>query len=135
MKRLFVSSLAVVAIAGWTCLQAVGDEKRAESKGDQGDKPEVKTIHGEVVDLACYLGHGSKGDKHKQCATECINGGLPVGILTDKDVYLIIGDHKPINDKLAPLAAQKIKVTGEVSKRNGVHLIVVKDPAKDIVKE
>gem|GEM_PF-6621982 len=35
---------------------------------------------GEVVDMACYLDHGATGEKHAECARECIESGLPVGI-------------------------------------------------------
>jgi hypothetical protein len=132
MKKWFISSLAVAVVAGWTVTSVIADEDKHD-KGKPEKKPE--TIQGEVIDMACYLDHGAHGDKHKECAVTCIKGGLPVGILTDKEVYLIIGDHKPINDKLEALAAQKVKVTGVVSHNKGVHMIVVKDPDKDIVKE
>jgi hypothetical protein len=47
-----------------------------------------------------------------------------VGILTpDNEVYLIVGEHKPINDKLAPLAAKTITVEGKVVERNGMKMI------------
>jgi hypothetical protein len=127
MKKAIISVLVIAVVAGWS--MAIARAAETEEKG------KVETITGEVVDMNCYLDHGAKGEKHKQCATTCIQGGLPVGILTDKTVYLIVGDHKPINDKLAPLAAEKVKVTGEVASRQGVHLIMVKDPDKDIVKE
>lgn len=128
MKKILISSLAIVALTGWATWSAIADEeKKAEG--------EVKTIKGEVVDMVCYLDHGAKGEKHKACANKCIAGGLPVGILADQDVYLIVGDHKPINDKLASLAAQDVKVTGKVVHRKGVHMIEVKDPDKDIVAE
>ena len=62
---------------------------------------ETKTVTGEVVDLMCYLDHGAKGEKHASCAQMCIKSGGPVGILTaDNKLYLIIGEHKPINDQL-----------------------------------
>ena len=30
------------------------------------------TVKGEVLDMACYLDHGAKGEKHKGCAEKCI---------------------------------------------------------------
>jgi hypothetical protein len=85
---------------------------------------ETKTIKGEVVDLMCYLDHGAKGEKHAGCARTCIKSGGPVGILTsDDELYLIIGEHKPINDKLAPYAAKIITVKGKVVERDGMKMI------------
>lgn len=85
---------------------------------------DAKTVKGEVVDLMCYLDHGAKGAKHASCAKMCIESGGPVGILTaDNQLYLIIGEHKPINDKLAPLAAKIITVKGKVVERDGMKMI------------
>ena len=85
---------------------------------------ETKTIKGEVVDLMCYLDHGAKGEKHAACATKCIKSGGPVGILTSDDqVYLIIGEHKPMNDELASYAAKIITVKGKVVERHGMKMI------------
>ncbi len=85
---------------------------------------ETKSIKGEVVDLMCYLDHGAKGEKHASCAKTCIESGGPVGILTeDNQLYLVIGEHKPLNDKLAPLAAKTVSLKGKVVERNGMKMI------------
>jgi hypothetical protein len=82
------------------------------------------TIKGEVVDMMCYLDHGAHGDKHAGCAEKCIKSGGPVGILTaDKKLYLVVGDHKPMNDELAALAAKTVTLKGKVVSRDGVNMI------------
>ena len=84
----------------------------------------TQTLKGEVVDLMCYLDHGAKGEKHKGCATKCIKSGGPVGLLTpDGQVYLVIGDHKPINDQLADKAAETVTLKGKVVERGGMKMI------------
>ena len=84
----------------------------------------TQSIKGEVVDLMCYLDHGAKGEKHKGCAKKCIESGGPVGLLTaDDQVYLVIGDHKPINKELAAKAAQTVTLKGKVVERNGMKMI------------
>jgi hypothetical protein len=81
-------------------------------------------VTGEVVDLMCYLDHGAKGNDHAGCANMCIESGGPTGILTkDNQLYLIVGEHKPMNDQLAPLAAKTITVTGKVVERDGMKMI------------
>lgn len=85
---------------------------------------EDQTITGEVVDLMCYLDHGAKGDKHAACCEKCISSGGPVGLLTaDDQLYLVIGSHKPINDKLASYAAKKVTLKGKVVEKNGMKMI------------
>jgi len=88
------------------------------------DSGKTETIKGEVVDLMCYLDHGAKGEKHKGCAEKCIKGGGPVGLLTaDDKLYLVVGDHAPMNEQLAPKAAQTVTLKGKVVERNGVKMI------------
>ena len=85
---------------------------------------DAKAVTGEVVDLMCYLDHGAKGEKHAGCAQECIKSGGPVGLLTkDEQLYLVIGDHKSMNDKLASHAGKTITIKGKVVERNGVKMI------------
>jgi len=85
---------------------------------------QTQTIKGEVVDLMCYLDHGAKGEKHKVCAEKCIKSGGPVGLLTaDGQLYLVVGDHKPMNEELAAKAAQTVTLKGKVVERNGVKMI------------
>ena len=85
---------------------------------------DAKAIKGEVVDLMCYLDHGAKGEKHAECAQTCIKSGGPVGLLTsNNELYLIVGEHKTLNDQLAPLAAKTITVKGKVVERDGMKMI------------
>jgi hypothetical protein len=87
----------------------------------------VQKITGEVVDLACYLSHGEMGEKHRECATKCIQQGLPVGIKSGETVYLAVSsEHTASNSTLAPLAAKQVTAEGEVTERNGIRLIAIK---------
>ncbi len=87
------------------------------------EEPKTETLKGEVVDLMCYLDHGAKGEKHKGCAEKCIKGGGPVGLLTSEHLYLVVGDHAPMNDELAPKAGQVITLKGKVVERHGMRMI------------
>lgn len=82
------------------------------------------SVSGEVVDLMCYLDHGAKGPDHAACAEKCIKSGGPVGLLTpDNQLYLVIGDHEPMNKELAKYAAKTVTLKGKVVERNGVKMI------------
>src|SRR4030067_60739 len=83
---------------------------------------QAMTIQGEVVDMGCYLNHSALGPKHKECATMCINGGMPMGLLTSEGkLYLLTMSH----DDAAPfnackkLAAETGSITGRGSERKG----------------
>jgi hypothetical protein len=109
MKKLIVCIIALGAFAL---------SSRAES--GQG----TVTVKGEVIDMACYLDHGAKGEKHAACAAKCIRSGLPVGLKADDgQVYLLIGQHKPINDQLADYAGKTITVQGKLANRDGMNLL------------
>ena len=88
------------------------------------EKAPTKSVKGEVVDLMCYLDHGAKGEKHKGCAEKCIKSGGPVGLLSEDDqLYLVIGDHKPMNDELASKAGETVTLKGKVVEKNGMKMI------------
>lgn len=90
---------------------------------DKTDTPPT-TLKGEVLDLACYLDHGASGDKHMSCGSKCISSGLPVGLKTaDGKVYLLIGQHKPLNAELAEYAGKTITIQGKLVSRDGINLL------------
>jgi hypothetical protein len=116
-RAVIAATVGVVALGASLSLSAL---RGAESDTGGG----TQTLKGEVVDLMCYLDHGAKGEKHKGCATKCIQSGGPVGLLTpDGQVYLVIGDHKPINDQLADKAAETVTLKGKVVERGGMKMI------------
>lgn len=111
MKKYLLWSVAV-AVAAFV---AVSSARAAD---------ETVTVKGEVLDMACYLDHGAHGEKHAQCAATCISSGLPVGIKgEDGKVYLLIGEHKPLNSELAQYAAKTITVKGKLVSRDGINMI------------
>ena len=66
-----------------------------------------KTVTGEVVDMMCYVDHNAVGEKHGQsCGAKCIKSGGPVGVVENGKAYLVVGEHKPMNDQLAEYLRQ-----------------------------
>lgn len=119
MKQLkfFVAMTAAAAFA-------ISPAPAHDEKHQGSSATDEVTVTGEVVDMVCYLDHGGSGAEHADCAKECITLGLPVGIkATDGKTYLLVGEHKPLNDKLAPLAAKTITVKGKVVSRDGFNMI------------
>jgi hypothetical protein len=108
----FVSTIALSPLA-----------RAAEQGKDSLDASAAKEVTGEVVDMMCYVDHGAMGDAHAKCASKCIKGNGPVGIVSDGKAYLIVGDHKPMNETLAQYAGKTITVKGKMAERGGVAMI------------
>jgi hypothetical protein len=82
-----------------------------------------KTLTGEIIDLMCYADHNATGEKHAECAALCIKGGGPVAILSDGKAYLVVGEHKPMNDQLAEYAGKTITLKGKLASNGGIPLL------------
>ena len=83
-----------------------------------------KEVTGEVVDMMCYVDHNAVGEKHGQsCGAKCIKSGGPVGIVSEGKAYLVVGEHKPINDQLADLCGKSVTVKGKLAERGGIAMV------------
>ncbi len=115
--------LALVALAVIAGLAAVADEKHTGAK---------VTVQGEVLDMACYVAHESKGAEHAKCAQACVKGGQPMGLLAkDGQVYLLYASHDdPAGfESTKQHAGKQVEITGVAAKRgsmNGLEVHAVK---------
>jgi hypothetical protein len=83
-----------------------------------------KTVTGEIVDMMCYVDHNAVGDEHgKSCGAKCIKNGGPVGIVENDKAYLVVGEHKPMNDQLAEYCGKTITLKGKLADRGGIALL------------
>ena len=83
-----------------------------------------KTVTGEIVDMMCYVDHNAVGETHGQsCGAKCIKGGGPVGIVSDGKAYLVVGEHKPMNDQLADYCGKTITLKGKAADRGGIAML------------
>jgi len=81
-------------------------------------------VTGEVVDLMCYIDHGAIGEKHGQsCGAKCVRAGGPVGIIENGKVYVVVGEHKPINDELADSCGKTVTIKGKLTERSGIAML------------
>ena len=85
-------------------------------------------ITGQVVDIACFVGHDSSGPKHVKCAEACARAGNPLAIYDEaaKTLYLPVSlDHKNPNTQLMGFIEKKVKVTGTVMEKGGLKGIAI----------
>ena len=114
MKKMLGSCLLALAAVALVAAPAVA--------GDSVTKT------GEVIDSACYIAQGAKGEGHRDCAQKCADSGIPLALLedgTDEVIWLSDSDHTPANDALRKYAGKKVKVTGALAERGGAKLLVI----------
>ena len=88
------------------------------------DAAASKEVTGEIVDMMCYVDHNALGEKHGQsCGAKCVRNGGPVGIVSDGKAYLVVGEHKPMNDQLAEYCGKTITLKGKMADRGGIAMI------------
>jgi hypothetical protein len=114
--------IAIVAtfIAALTFSQLVVAQEHEHGS----DTAASKEVTGEVVDMMCYVDHNAVGEKHGQsCGAKCIKNGGPVGIVSDGKAYLVVGEHKPMNDQLAEYCGKTVTLKGKMAERGGIAMI------------
>ena len=101
-------------------------EGNSSMKMDVAEGP--VTLTGEVLDLYCFMKHpdNGQGPGHAKCAMNCIRKGLPIGFLSDGEVYLIIGkDHESAKDMVVDFAGSQAVLKGTLVNHHGVRAIEI----------
>ena len=120
--KAFRTFFAVIVIASFsTAPLALAHDEHGKDKLDAAAE---KTVTGEIVDMMCYVDHNAIGEEHgKSCGAKCIKNGGPVGIVENGKAYLVVGEHKPMNDQLADSCGKTITLKGKLAERGGVALL------------
>lgn len=89
------------------------------------------TIKGEVVDTACFLFMGKRGETHKQCAEACLKAGQDMGIYDEANdtVYFLAGEKPGVNPNgpVQDYVARNVEVKGMTVQKAKAHGIVIKE--------
>jgi len=114
----------VVAIVLTFALLLAGPSQAEEEK-----KAGKVTVTGEVIDSACYIKMGARGESHRDCAQKCADAGIPLALLEDGTNNVIwlaaVADMETPNAKLRPHAGRKVSVTGTYAERGGAKILLV----------
>ena len=76
MKKLALLCCAIAALS-LVPLSGVAQDKEG---------PVEMEVTGEAVDISCYL-TGKSGEGHAGCATACVKGGKPIGLVARTLAY------------------------------------------------
>src|SRR4029453_8390944 len=116
--------LKVAVVGSFIAALAVSPLAIAQEHEHASDAAASKEVTGEVVDLMCYVDHNATGEKHGQsCGAKCIKSGGPVGVEREGKRYLVVGEHKPINDQLADYCGKTVTLKGKMADRGGIAMI------------
>ena len=116
--------LKVAAVATFIAALAVSPLAIAQEHEHGSDAAASKEVTGEVVDMMCYVDHNAVGEKHGQsCGAKCIKSGGPVGIVESGKAYLVVGEHKPMNDQLAEYCGKTVTLKGKMAERGGIAML------------
>jgi hypothetical protein len=93
------------------------------------DEPQV-TVTGEVIDSACYIKSGARGETHRACAQKCGDAGIPLAVVEDGTGTVIwiasVDDMETPNAKLRPFAGRRVTVAGTWAERGGAKLLLLR---------
>ena len=118
--KTFRKVFSVVVVASF----AVAPLALAHDEHGKSDSAGEKNVTGEIVDMMCYVDHNAMGEGHGQsCGSKCIKNGGPVGIVENGKAYLVVGEHKPMNDELADSCGKTITLKGKLAERGGIALL------------
>ena len=121
LSKLVISATFVVALIVSPLALAHDPAEHGKENLSAGAE---KSVTGEVVDMMCYVDHNAVGEKHGQsCGAKCIKNGGPVGIVDNGKAYLVVGEHKPINDELADSCGKTITLKGKLAERGGIAML------------
>jgi hypothetical protein len=118
-------AVAALAVASPASSFAAAPGKAAAAPAGKA----AASVTGEVIDSACYIKDGSKGEAHRGCVQSCADAGIPLAILEDgtqKVVWVAAKeDMDTPNKQLKPYAGRRVTVKGTWAERGGAKLLVV----------
>src|SRR6266850_2270124 len=93
------------------------------------DEPQI-TVTGEVVDSACYIKSGARGESHRDCAQKCGDAGIPLALVeggTGAVVWIAsVDDMETPNAKLRPVAGRRVTIAGTWAERGGAKILLLR---------
>jgi hypothetical protein len=112
---------------------AASAQEKAATKTSQDASTATKTgprsVIGEVIDPACWVINGAKGEAHKDCAIACAKAGQTLAILERKTnkVYILASERpgEDPNKSVIDYVGQAVLVQGKVYSRGGLLAIQI----------
>jgi len=137
MSRVGIAAALLVAVADVAVSFA---QEKAAPTAEKPKAPAAKaasaapksgpgSVIGEVIDPACWVINGAKGEAHKECAIACAKAGQTLAILERKTnkVYILASERpgEDPNKGLIDYVGQAVLAKGKIYSRGGLLAIQV----------
>ena len=98
--------------------------------GARAGGPDHVSVTGEVIDSACYIKSGARGESHRTCAQKCGDAGIPLAVLEEGTGTVIwiasVDDMETPNAKLRPFAGRRVTISGTWAERGGAKILLLR---------
>jgi len=98
--------------------------------GASAGGPELVSVTGEIIDSACYIKSGARGESHRTCAQKCGDAGIPLALVEEGTGTVVwiasVDDMETPNAKLRPFAGRRVTIEGTWAERGGVKLLLLR---------
>jgi hypothetical protein len=135
MKKVMVlaAALSLTLLVGKGFADDMGmksDDMHKDMKMDKA-MSSGKGMKCEVVDVACYIQKGAKGEDHQACAAKCISGGGELALLHNGKLYIPVdANYHSERDKFVSKGGEMVEVTGKAVSKGGLNYLVLDEDKK-----
>ncbi len=129
MKKLGFAVMALVLglYAGRGFSQEM-KERHADKNLEKSGSREMKC---EVIDVACFIAKGAKGEEHQGCAAKCIGEGGELALLQEGSLYIPVDkSYHSARKQFVTKGGEMVKVRGKKVEKSGLRYIVLEDTEK-----
>ena len=88
------------------------------------------TVTAEVIDSACYIKSGARGETHRACAQKCGDAGIPLALVEDGTGVVVwiasVDDMETPNAKLRPFAGRRVTIAGTWAELGGAKILLLR---------
>lgn len=126
MKKFLMFVMALALSMGLAYADSMSENHKNVKPADNG-----KSMKCEVIDVACYVAKGAKGDSHTGCAAKCIKEGGELALLYDGKLYIPV-DKKfhSARKKFVTKGGEMVTVQGTTVSKDGLNYIQLASSSK-----
>lgn len=130
MKRLLIL-MGVLAVALSVGRVFADDSTDMHNNMKMDDSKSMgKAMKCEVIDVACYIAKGAKGEGHQACAAKCISGGGELALLYNGKLYIPVDkDYHSARDQFVTKGGEMVSVMGKTVSKSGLNYMVLSEAA------
>lgn len=124
MNKKMGTALAVMILAASPALFAAETSMHKKEMKVEAKKSDLKPFKCEVIDVACYIAKGAKGEAHQGCAAKCISEGGELALLNDGKLYVPVDqDFHSARKRFVTKGGETVTVMGKAISKDGINYL------------